>query len=87
VAVFAAFGPAMIEMLKKSPPYTLDYDDSKSSHVVVCGYINTSTVSNFMRDFLHPENEDHETTAVFLNTIPPPEDLQNLMHRNFYRCQ
>jgi len=87
LAVFAAFGPAMIEMLKKSPPYTLDYDDSKSSHVVVCGYINTSTVSNFMRDFLHPENEDHETTAVFLNTIPPPEDLQNLMHRNFYRCQ
>ncbi|XP_063691800.1 calcium-activated potassium channel slowpoke-like isoform X11 [Bolinopsis microptera] len=87
VAVFASFGPAVIEMFKKSPPYVLDYDDSKSSHVVVCGYINTSTVSNFMRDFLHPENEDHETTAVFLNTIPPPEDLQNLMHRNFYRCQ
>lgn len=87
VAVFASFGPAMVEMFKKSPPYMLEYDDSKSSHVVVCGYINTSTVSNFMRDFLHPENEDHETTAVFLNTIPPPEELQNLMHRNFYRCQ
>ena len=32
-AVFASFGPAMIEMLKKSPPYTLDYDDSKSRYV------------------------------------------------------
>ena len=37
------------------------------SHVIVSGYITTSTVSNFMRDFLHPENENQETTAVFLN--------------------
>lgn len=87
LAVFASFAPALLELFQKQATYLGEYDDSKSSHVIVCGYITTSTVSNFMRDFLHPENEDQETTAVFLNPTPPPEELQNLMHRNFYRCQ
>ena len=32
--VFASFGPALVEMFKKNPPYLMEYDDSKSSHVV-----------------------------------------------------
>lgn len=87
LAVFASFMPALVELSQKPASYLGEYDDSKSSHVIVSGYITTSTVSNFMRDFLHPENENQETTAVFLNPTPPPEELQNLMHRHFYRCQ
>ena len=36
-------------------------------HVVVCGHITYNTVSNFLKEFLHKDREEHDIEVVFLN--------------------
>ena len=52
-------------------------------HVLVCGHITKTTVSDFLKDFLHKDRGDSKTHVLFMHTERPGPKLRKVL-RSFY---
>lgn len=56
-------------------------------HVLVCGHITSTTVSDFLKDFLHKDRGDSKTHVLFMHTERPNEDLRVILRSYYTRVQ
>ena len=56
-------------------------------HVLVCGHITTTTVSDFLKDFLHKDRGDSKTHVLFIHTDRPDVDLRVILRSYYTRVQ
>lgn len=56
-------------------------------HVLVCGHITATTVSDFLKDFLHKDRADNKTHVLFMHTERPDADLRTVLRSYYTRVQ
>ena len=56
-------------------------------HVLVCGHITATTVSDFLKDFLHKDRGDNKTHVLFMHTERPDADLRMVLRSYYTRVQ
>ena len=56
-------------------------------HVLVCGQINHTIASDFLKDFLHEDRGDHKTHVLFMHTERPSPELRSVLRSYYTRVQ
>lgn len=56
-------------------------------HVLVCGHITHTTVSDFLKDFLHEDRGDRKTHVLFMHTDRPTPELRKVLRSYYTRVQ
>lgn len=56
-------------------------------HILVCGHITDTTVSDFLKDFLHTDRGDHKTHVLFMHTDRPTPELRKVLRSHYPRVQ
>lgn len=56
-------------------------------HVLVCGHITSTTVSDFLKDFLHKDRGDSKTHVLFMHTERPNAELRAILRSYYTRVQ
>ena len=56
-------------------------------HILVCGHITTTTVSDFLKDFLHKDRGDSKTHVLFMHTERPGAELRVVLRSYYTRVQ
>lgn len=56
-------------------------------HVLVCGHITSTTVSDFLKDFLHKDRGDSKTHVLFMHTERPDAELRAILRSYYTRVQ
>jgi len=81
LATFASAIPEIIELLGNRTKYGGTFKNERLRHIVVCGHINCEIVTNFIKDFLHPDREKVEEIALFLHRAEPDLEFEGLLKR------
>ena len=78
-AFFAAILPGLAEItvsVYRQLQYA-KFDAARAPrHVIVCGHITSTSASDFLNDFLHPDRGDKYTHVLFLHPEHPDQDLK-----------
>ena len=56
-------------------------------HILVCGHITDTTVSDFLKDFLHADRGDYKTHVLFMHTDRPTPELRKVLRSYYPRVQ
>ena len=56
-------------------------------HVLVCGHINHTIASDFLKDFLHKDRGDRKTHVLFMHTERPSPELRSVLRSYYTRVQ
>ena len=84
LAIFALSLPVLIDPLVqyyKTVSY-LKFDTTRiQKHVLVCGHINSTSVNDFLKEFLHPDHGDKLTHVVFIDPRYPDPELKAIISK------
>ena len=78
---------ALFTLLGNTSIYARDYYRANRliSHIVICGDINLSGVSNFCDELFHPDHGQLEKNVVIINQSPPSQDMRIFLHTGKYK--
>ncbi|KAK1792789.1 hypothetical protein P4O66_012107, partial [Electrophorus voltai] len=89
--VFASYVPEVVEIIVNRKRFSGSYrNTSRETHVVVCGHITLTSVSAFMKEFLHEDRGDVDVNVLFLGSLRPDLELEaffnlHFMHATFFQ--
>ncbi|XP_035385881.1 calcium-activated potassium channel subunit alpha-1-like [Electrophorus electricus] len=91
LGVFASYVPEVVEIIVNRKRFSGSYrNTSRETHVVVCGHITLTSVSAFMKEFLHEDRGDVDVNVLFLGSLRPDLELEaffnlHFMHATFFQ--
>ena len=86
LAFFASILPALAEVttsVYRKLQYAKFDTTRVPKHIIVCGHITSTSASEFLNDFLHPDRGDKSVHVLFLHPERPDQDLKPIL-RSFY---
>ncbi|XP_078285150.1 calcium-activated potassium channel subunit alpha-1-like [Rhinoraja longicauda] len=88
LALFASHVPEIVELIGSHRKYTGSYRlVTGKKHIIMCGYINVSSLHEFLKDFTRKEREESSTNIVILEDFNPALELQALFKRHTTQMQ
>lgn len=90
IAFFAFALPNLVDLVVNYYHNTQwsKYDTTRvPRHVLVCGHITHTIVSDFLKDFLHNDRGDNKTHVLFMHTERPDSDLRKVLRSYYTRVQ